>query len=393
MNIRYLPAERRERQQDAIKRWKPWEQSTKPKRLDSKARVSRNGWKSGARPLMSELARAFNKHHRALRRGTDCDDRYSLNGIRLLRHIASFFSQFVMNRIALALRYGVFSVFSKSTEGGRMAFQLFRGLIAIAASLALLGCASGYSQYYTQLPGATPERIAAVRSGVPPQSPAVERSGAQSLDTVADYYTKRGFGLIGYSVFNSGRTEADSAAVQKGADLKADLVVIMNPRYTGSITSAVPITVPTTTTSFSTGTATSYGARGAVTAYGSGTTTTYGTSTTMVPMTVHRQDYGAMYFVKRSWTLGVIPRDLSDAERQSLQSNRGVAVRIVVDGSPAFDADILPGDFLVEIDGLPVSNVDALNPLIAARSGKSVVFTVLRNGARVIKNVQLGGAS
>lgn len=274
-----------------------------------------------------------------------------------------------------------------------MEFQLFRGLIAISVSLALVGCASGYSQYYTQLPGVTPERIAAVRSGAPPQSPAIERSSAQSLDFVADYYTKRGFGLIGYSVFNSGRPEADSAAVQKGAELKADLVVIMNPRYTGSVTSAVPITVPTTTTSFSTGAATAYGARGAVTAYGSGTTTTYGTSTTLVPMTVHRQDYGAIYFVKRNWALGVVPRDLSDAERQSLQSNRGVAVRIVVEGSPAFDADVLPGDFLVEIDGAPVSSVDALYPLIAARSGKPVVLTLLRNGVRVIKNVQLGGAS
>ena len=49
--------ERRERQSLAIKRWKPWEQSTGPRTEDGKANASRNAEKGGKRPaLRAELA-------------------------------------------------------------------------------------------------------------------------------------------------------------------------------------------------------------------------------------------------------------------------------------------------------------------------------------------------
>ena len=49
--------ERRARQVEAIKRWRPWEQSTGPRTADGKARVSRNAYKGGIRALLRELAR------------------------------------------------------------------------------------------------------------------------------------------------------------------------------------------------------------------------------------------------------------------------------------------------------------------------------------------------
>src|SRR5690242_11140832 len=54
----------------------------------------------------------------------------------------------------------------------------------------------------------------------------------------------------------------------------ADLVVILNPRCTGSTTSSVPITTPSTSTSYSTGTATAFKPGGPATVFGSGMTTT-----------------------------------------------------------------------------------------------------------------------
>lgn len=265
----------------------------------------------------------------------------------------------------------------------------YRIAFASVCAAALVGCASGYKEFYKPVTGATPERIAATRVGPPPATPAIERVASSDMQVIADQYTKRGYGLIGFSSFNSGEAPSDDAAIRQGADVKADLVVIMNPRYTGSVTSAVPITVPTTTTSFSRGSATAYGPGGPVTAYGSGTTTTYGTSTTMVPITVNRQDFGAAYFVKRKWSIGIVPRDLTDEERRALQSNRGIAIRLVVDGSPAFNEDILPGDFLTEIDGAPVTNVAALGPLIQEREGRRISVTLVRNGNRLVKSVQL----
>jgi len=73
--------------------------------------------------------------------------------------------------------------------------------------------------------------------------------------------------------------------------------------------------------------------------------------------------------VKQRFILGLFVRDLNDAERQELQTNKGAAVRVVVDGSPAFDADLLVGDMLIAIDGISLSNVQAFNGLIGERRG------------------------
>lgn len=100
-------------------------------------------------------------------------------------------------------------------------------------------------------------------------------------------------------------------------------------------------------------------------------------------------DFGAAYFVKRKWSFGLEPRELTDQERQALQSNRGVAVRLIVDGTPAFDADILVGDLLTEIDGVPITSLASFGALLDERSGNRISVTLVRNGTRLVKGVQL----
>ena len=261
---------------------------------------------------------------------------------------------------------------------------------SMVLALALSSCASGYKTYYTAQPGATPETIAAKRVAPPPATPIIERAKPpENPQDIYDAYMKRGYVPLGYSSFNSGKAESEDSAVRQGQDVGADLVLIINPKYTGSITTNMPITTPTTTTSYSTGTATAYGSGGSATAYGSGTTTTYGTATNYVPVTVHRTDFGAICFVKIKFNLGAFPRDLNDAERQELQSNKGVVVRFVVDGSPAFNADILAGDIITAIDGVTVPAANSFSELLAARKGKLIKLSILRHGQHIEKSVQL----
>lgn len=52
--------ERRQRQAELIRGWKPWEQSTGPKTIEGKGKVSRNAWKGGYREAMRGLARLVN---------------------------------------------------------------------------------------------------------------------------------------------------------------------------------------------------------------------------------------------------------------------------------------------------------------------------------------------
>lgn len=48
--------ERRARQAELIRQWRPWEHSTGPTSLEGKKRVSQNAWKGGVRPELRELA-------------------------------------------------------------------------------------------------------------------------------------------------------------------------------------------------------------------------------------------------------------------------------------------------------------------------------------------------
>jgi hypothetical protein len=40
-----------------IRQWRPWEQSTGPRTIEGKARISRNAWKGGQRAKMRALLR------------------------------------------------------------------------------------------------------------------------------------------------------------------------------------------------------------------------------------------------------------------------------------------------------------------------------------------------
>ena len=64
--------ERRKRQSEAIRRWKPWQQSTGPQSPEGRAVVARNAWRGGRavklRLAIKELHQAMRKQRDRLRR-------------------------------------------------------------------------------------------------------------------------------------------------------------------------------------------------------------------------------------------------------------------------------------------------------------------------------------
>lgn len=212
-------------------------------------------------------------------------------------------------------------------------------LLTLAAMLCLAGCATGYEKFYQPNPSATPAAVAAHRAAPAPAQPILDHTGLTG-DALLQPYVAQGYGVIGYSSFNGGGGQSDKGALDQGRKVGADLVVISNPSYTGTRSTVIPIVTPTTSTSYSTGTATAYGSGGTATAYGTSTTTTYGTQTNFIPMHVDRFDYLAVYFVKMRARLGAFVHDLSPEQRQELQSNHGVAVINIVNASPRSQASI-----------------------------------------------------
>jgi hypothetical protein len=263
-------------------------------------------------------------------------------------------------------------------------------LVAIGASLSIAGCASGYKKFYTPTPGATPEAISSTRASAAPQTPAIERSAFGNTDQLLAGYAKRGYRVIGESSFNSGERVSEDEAIEQGQAVGADLVLIFIPQYTGSVTSSMPLTTPTTNTSYTTANATAYGPSGPVSAYGNATTTTYGSTTTYIPITVNRSDYGAIYFVKGRFRIGAFVRNLNDLERQLLETNQGVVVTAIVDDSPAYRADILTGDTIIAMDGERVSNQEAFSRIGSTKKGQAVKLSLIRQGHAIEKNLQIG---
>lgn len=252
----------------------------------------------------------------------------------------------------------------------------------------LSACASDYAKFYRGTPNAPPDVVAKSRIAPAPKTPSLEHAGGVPADIIAAY-GRRGYALIGYSSFSSGHRESDGAAVAQGAEVGADLVVVLDPKYAGSVSATIPITTPTSTTSYTAGSATAYGAGGPVTAYGNATTTTYGTQTNYIPMTIHRFDYGALYLYKRHWRFGANYRDLNDDERRGLQSNKGVVVVMLVDGSPAYRSDVLVGDIILAVDGQHVYGHQDFGELLEQKSGRTIALTISRDGQTITKTVTL----
>lgn len=270
-----------------------------------------------------------------------------------------------------------------------MATKRLCALAAVAIGVASgFATASDYQKFYRPAPGITPERVAQARVQPAPAAPLLERASPLDPDLLKRY-AQRGYVIIGDSSFSSGNAESEASALRQGMTVGADLVVMLDPREAASRTIIEAVRTPTTETSRTSGTATVYGRGGSVTGYGNATTTSIGSSTSYVPHTVNRTAHGAVYFFRPRFPLGVYPRDLNDQERQLLSSNHGVAVDLVVNGTPAFAADILVDDLIKSINGRPVASSEGFNNTVREMKGQEVLIDLLRNGAPIQKRVRI----
>ncbi|MGO4703243.1 PDZ domain-containing protein [Dyella sp. 2RAB6] len=249
----------------------------------------------------------------------------------------------------------------------------------------LSGCVSDYAKFYRPENGVTPETIAKVRANPPTATPLVDHFGG-TAEALYTRYDRAGYMSIGYSSFNGSNMPTDAQAQEQAVKLQADLVVVVDPKYTGIQSMVVPVLVPTATTSYTSGMAKVVGSDGSATAYGHATTTTYGSQTIAVPVTTARFDYAAVFLIKRKYAFGALFRQITDEERKAVQTNGALEVKLVVDGTPAFKADIFPGDIIVSVDGQPLSSSETEH-LFAP--GKLVKLKIYRDGTMLEKTVQL----
>jgi S1-C subfamily serine protease len=253
------------------------------------------------------------------------------------------------------------------------------------AMLGIAGCANPYGQFYQPaaapmadaphiLPSTTPPRLASL-------------SGNPEQDVVEMY--EQGYGIVGTVSFN-GPAASQADVIDQAKKVGAE-VVLVSSAYQNTISGSIPVTTPTVSTSYNSGTVNAIGAGGGMaTGTYSGTTTNYGTQTNNIPYSIDRYSQQAVFFgpVERKG-VGLLCKRPSDDQKRIAGTNQFLVVSGVRQGSPGFKADILPGDFLLSYGGHPMYDMPAFHSAIAEGLDTPEEVVLLRAGTRITKTVQV----
>lgn len=213
--------------------------------------------------------------------------------------------------------------------------------------------------------------------------------GTDDLDRDIFELRRNGYEIVGQSHFNAGTNSYNEAKLRAQANKIGAHVVLVASEYTHTVSGVAPLSIPNTTTSYSTGTANVYGSGGSATVYGTSTTTTHSTQSVVVPYSVARSDYTTIYFAKLKSRLGIYPERVSDEMRQRIQTNAGISVQVVSEDSTAFDADVLTGDIVLSIGEDPIRSVEQFYLLLDKYEGQTPIFKIIRNDTTLEKEIEI----
>ncbi len=97
----------------------------------------------------------------------------------------------------------------------------------------------------------------------------------------------------------------------------------------------------------------------------------------------------AEFYVRLQLPFGANFRDLTDVERQTLGAD-GIEIGEVVGGTPASEANLREGDYVLKFDRKPVHDKAAFQALLQSHLGRRVTLTIRRDGVTKNRLVVLG---
>lgn len=236
-------------------------------------------------------------------------------------------------------------------------------IISIFFIAALSGCASnGYKDFYK--PYIDVNKLDEVQKLRPNEEPKVLTSN----DLKKDIYILRSknYIAIGYSSFNGGMESIENA-VNQAKEIGAT-VILAKSNYTNTQTTTSTLLLPNNKTTYHNGLTSSnstysngYGKKiGSSSSNGSyiGTSTEYGTQAVPFTSSQRRYNQSAVFFVKSTTKprFGLATTDIPQDLRVQIKRNTGSMIDVVFEDTPAFYANLLPGDVIISINGINVKN-------------------------------------
>jgi C-terminal processing protease CtpA/Prc len=255
----------------------------------------------------------------------------------------------------------------------------------LAVAIIIIGCASGYQQFYK--PMVDSKTLSDVELLKPGEHPKIFGTDDFKRDTLI--LRSKMYIPIGSSSFN-GRYEDETKVAEQAQRIGATLVLI-KAKYTNTQTTTTPLFLPKTSTTYQSGSVYSGKASGGY----SGTSTTVETEVVPITTQERRYDQGAIFFVKstKKPRFGVALNDLSNDQRVAIERNAGAVVVVVVEDTPAFFSNVLPGDILIKINDSDIVNAKHARELMSGftPSADSAMFTVIRKGKEQTIKIKLNG--
>jgi len=224
-----------------------------------------------------------------------------------------------------------------------------------AIALLVQGCASPFSKFYQDQTGDV-EITTSPNVVLSKEEPKLVRGTNQEEDALN--MREAGYLVVGYSSFNAGNVDIQDA-IDQAKDVHASVVIVYS-EYTHTQSRVISMR--------------------------SGS----------VPYHVRRGDYVATYWIKLKKSaiiFGINLQDLTTELRQELGSNKGVLIRAVLKGSPAFQADVLRGDVLRRIGDIEIYDLETYHAALEKYKGQAVSVEIYRNGKKIEKKIKLNTRS
>lgn len=235
-------------------------------------------------------------------------------------------------------------------------------------------------------------------------------SGPPQIETVAlaQYqdatvrYMERGFARIGIASF-SGPPGTREQAIEQAQKVGAEFVLI-GSEYSRSAQVSIPSLSVQPGQTFTTqehGNITGNTFQGGTTAYnygtysGSATTTTFPTfQTQYTPVDVPIYSQVATFWRRAKPPIfGAQFAPLPEDIRAKLERNTGVLVAAIIEGSPAFRANIIRGDVITQFGDTPIDTVQNLLDATRANAGQRIPVTIIRGTRTLTIEVQLNSVT
>lgn len=255
---------------------------------------------------------------------------------------------------------------------------------SLSIFLLTTGCVNNFTQNYKSLP--TPLGLSQIHD-----DHEVEIISTKNLDKDIRKYQQQGFLPIGRSEFYANRYQ-DKSDIKKQAEVIGAQLVLVLREDLGSSTYSMPVTTPTMEYSTSNSNYNVYNNTntniGRI--QGQSNTISHGSKTNYIPVTVNHGKYTAFFLAKFKTSTGIIPRELSDTDRQLLGQNSGIIVDTIVNASPAYYQNIIENDVVLKINGKSIFGVNGFIGLINDNlSNGKLRLDILRQGKILKKEIIL----